>query len=283
MRFPLSGSIWAVAAAAVASAPARAGGAPQNPAVAVLSEASAPSLRVGRLSLVSGKVELRDPGDPHWAPAEVNDPIATGSSLRTDPEARAEIHIGGDTIDIAAETEITVATLTVPTTVIVLGQGRIELDIPRLGKGESVEIEISRGSVLPLRPGRYDVDTGGGEDAVRIAAFTGAARFAGESLDMPIAAGDKILLNAGAPAATIAALSGDDFADWCATREIDNHRLAAPYFISPEMTGYAALDRAGHWRATAEFGVVWVPSTTPAGWAPYRDGHWRWFAPWGWT
>src|SRR5207245_4336970 len=27
----------------------------------------------------------------------------------------------------------------------------------------------------------------------------------------------------------------------------------------------------------------WFPNTVPDGWAPYRVGHWRWIAPWGWS
>ncbi len=49
------------------------------------------------------------------------------------------------------------------------------------------------------------------------------------------------------------------------------------------MTGFAELDAAGTWESTAEYGVVWVPAGLPTDWAPYRDGHWRWIAPWGWT
>ena len=28
---------------------------------------------------------------------------------------------------------------------------------------------------------------------------------------------------------------------------------------------------------------MWLPSHVPAGWAPYRFGHWSWVEPWGWT
>jgi hypothetical protein len=49
------------------------------------------------------------------------------------------------------------------------------------------------------------------------------------------------------------------------------------------MTGFAELDAAGNWESTAEYGDVWVPTGLPFDWAPYRDGHWRWIAPWGWT
>src|SRR3974390_586891 len=49
------------------------------------------------------------------------------------------------------------------------------------------------------------------------------------------------------------------------------------------MTGYEDLDSAGQWRYVANYGTVWVPTAVPAGWAPYRYGHWVWIAPWGWT
>jgi hypothetical protein len=68
-----------------------------------------------------------------------------------------------------------------------------------------------------------------------------------------------------------------------APSDFDDTRLAAPDFISRHMTGIAALDAAGSWESTGEFGAVWVPTGLPADWAPYRDGHWRWIAPWGWT
>ena len=49
------------------------------------------------------------------------------------------------------------------------------------------------------------------------------------------------------------------------------------------MIGYQDLDGYGRWVPTPNYGNVWVPTTVPAGWAPYRYGHWVWIAPWGWT
>ena len=65
--------------------------------------------------------------------------------------------------------------------------------------------------------------------------------------------------------------------------DYDETRLVAPYYLSPDMTGFAELDGAGSWESTAEYGAVWVPSGLPADWAPFRDGQWRWIKPWGWT
>ena len=44
------------------------------------------------------------------------------------------------------------------------------------------------------------------------------------------------------------------------------------------MTGYEELDAHGDWLTDATYGTVWTPRAVPVGWAPYRDGRWRWVA-----
>jgi hypothetical protein len=73
----------------------------------------------------------------------------------------------------------------------------------------------------------------------------------------------------------------DSFAEWCGERDYDITRLAAPYYVSSGMTGFAELDSAGVWKIDAKYGPVWFP--TDFEWAPYRFGHWASTPPWGWT
>jgi hypothetical protein len=47
--------------------------------------------------------------------------------------------------------------------------------------------------------------------------------------------------------------------------------------------GYYDLDGNGEWQTDPDYGAIWVPSGVAVGWAPYRDGHWVWIGPWGWT
>jgi Family of unknown function (DUF6600) len=243
-----------------------------------------PAARVGRVSLVAGKVEYRGPGDAQWSPATINDPVATGTALRTDGQARAEIRIGTDTVDLAESTEITLSRLDRAIAEIAVKEGRIDLDIRRFERGESIQIDIPRGGVWVLDSGRYDIDAGSGNGLTRIAALTGNARFVGSGADLSIAAGSRLALDSAGPkTAKMETAAKDDFAKWCEARGVDDSRLAAPYFVSRDMTGYAALDGAGDWRATDKYGEVWVPTALPATWTPYRDGHWRWLAPWGWS
>jgi uncharacterized protein DUF6600 len=240
--------------------------------------------RVGRVSFVAGKVGFHSLGESLWSAAEINDPVSTGAALRTDPQSRAEIRVGADTIDLADSTQVAIARLDRRTAEITLNHGRIDLDIPQLGASETIEIDTPRGAVRLLRPGRYDVDTGGGDEPPRIAAYTGGAWFAGGGLGRPIEAGDALVLGGhGWAGFATEPATADDFATWCGGRAANRKQLAAPYFVSPAMTGLAALDAAGTWHAGTKYGAVWVPKDLPAGWAPFRDGHWRWVPPWGWT
>jgi hypothetical protein len=257
-----------------------------NPAAqaAIRATNASPPGRVGRVSLVSGKVGFRSLGETLWSNAAVNDPVSTGTSLRTDPQARAEMRIGADTIDLAGGAEVAVTRLDNRTAELGVARGRIGLDVPQLGAGETIEIDTPRGVVRLLQAGRYDLDTGTSETPPRIVAYTGAARFVGGNQDLSIKAGDALVLggNGWAGFATEPA-TADDFARWCGSRAVDEKTLAAPHFVSPAMTGSAALDAAGTWQAGTKYGAVWVPKDVPTGWAPFHNGHWRWVAPWGWT
>ncbi len=243
-----------------------------------------PPGRVGRVSLASGKVEYRAPNEAQWSPAAVNDPIAAGVALRTGPQTRAEIRIGADTIDLAEGTEIAIVKLDQLIAEIAVKGGRVDLDIRRFDPGETLQIDTSFGGVWLQQQGRYDIDAGVGDQVARVAVFTGAARFVGRAGDILIAAGDRIVFGAAAPAKAVQeTASGDEFSEWCGGRAVDDARLAAPYFVSREMTGYAELDQAGSWRVSEKYGPVWTPKAPPKDWLPYRDGHWRWFPPWGWS
>src|SRR5438874_1460145 len=43
------------------------------------------------------------------------------------------------------------------------------------------------------------------------------------------------------------------------------------------------LDDYGRWQYVGGYGTVWVPSGVGSDWAPYRNGHWVYIDPWGWT
>jgi len=243
-----------------------------------------PPGRVGRVSLVSGNVDLRVSREPAWTDAQLNQPIFTGEALRTDARARAEIRIGANTIDLAGGSELELASLRNGTTQILLLHGRIGLHLRETAENETVEIDASQGGVWLLAAGGYDIEAGEGDRPLRITVFDGKAHLAGASGDIPIGRGQVAVPASSETAGTapIEPARVDEFVAWCRSRDIDDTRLAAPYYVSRYMTGYDELDSAGIWKINEQYGPVWFP-TQPADWAPYRFGHWSWIAPWGWT
>ena len=140
----------------------------------------APPGRVGQISLVSGKVDFRGPGERAWSDAEINDPVATGVSLRTDPQARAELRIGADTIDLAgASRDRGRRVCDEQIAEIAVRHGRIDLDIRDSATAKaSKSTSRAAGSGCCSRAATISM-AGGGDQPARIAAFTGRARFFG--------------------------------------------------------------------------------------------------------
>ena len=128
-------------------------------AVPALARADPPT-RVGRVSLVSGTLAFYGPGDPDWSAAKVNLPVAAGAWLMTDPQSRAEMRVGTDSIDLSNDTQLNFAELRDHVMQIALTQGRVDLHLRRLKKGETAEIDVPNGGVWLLKPGVYDIDSG---------------------------------------------------------------------------------------------------------------------------
>ena len=243
----------------------------------------APPGRVGRVSFVSGNLAFHTAGQTEWSAAAVNYPVATGALLWTDADSRAEIRIAPDTIDMASNTELDITELDERVTRLSVPQGRIVLHLRRLDHDQSFEIDLSRGAVQLLQPGYYDIDAGTQDQPARVAVFEGSAQFTGGGADIAVKAGDVAMLNGLNPVtATLQPAAADAFIEWCRSRDYDEKRLASPYHVSPNMTGYVELDQYGRWDTASGYDQVWYPNV-PTGWAPYTDGRWVWVAPWGWT
>jgi hypothetical protein len=243
-----------------------------------------PPARVGRVAFVSGELGFHGKGETAWSKAALNYPVAAGGAFWTDPKSRAELRVGSRSIAMSGNTELDVAKLDQQVMQLGVPRGRIDLRVRQLLEGESIEIDLPHGAVWILEPGTYDIDAGAGDQPERIAVFEGSARFVGGTLDLAIKAGDAAVISGTQTlAAIIEKASPDEFAKWCRSRDYDQRRLAAPYHVSPQMTGYEALDEYGSWRTVANYGTVWYPRSVPLGWTPYRDGYWSWVEPWGWN
>ena len=148
-----------------------------------------PPGRVGRVSLVSGNVDLRRSDEAGWVDAEPNQPVFAGEAVRTNPQGRSEISIGPNTISLSNGTEIGLVDLRDHFTQITVSRGRIELHLHQIGDGETVEIDFPQGGVWLLGPEVYDMMPGAGDQSSRATVFAGTAHLAGTGADILIEAG----------------------------------------------------------------------------------------------
>ena len=170
--------------------------------------------RVGRVSAISGTLAFYGPGDTDWSASKVNFPVATGGWFATDPQSRAEIRIGAETINIAGDTQLGITDLHDRAFQIGVTQGRLDLNLRQLGNNETAEIDIPRGDVWLLQSGIYDIDGGTPDHPARITVFEGSARFVGGGADMTIKAGDALVLNGtDIVSATVERAAADDFVE----------------------------------------------------------------------
>jgi hypothetical protein len=221
------------------------------------------SPRVGRVSVVAGAVQYHSPAGG-WADALINEPIAAGADLRTTSDAESELRAPGTQVALAPASELRVIHLDRDTIEIALTGGRIGVHLATKESPKTVEIDLPQGGVWLAAPGNYDITAGDAQTPAQIQVFSGRARFGG-----------------GLDDSHVAKAAPDWFSDWWRSQD-DNADLTDPR-PWPGISGITVLGEAGHWGLDAKLGNVWYPSDVSTDWTPYRDGVWRYLAPWGWT
>ncbi len=200
--------------------------------------ASALSARVGQVSLVAGKVgEIVVQGDAQWSAA------ARSTTRPAGPWCRAAHRCASPRRDLASA-PIRRDSTAEPRSAV--GQARPADRRGRLGRAGSISTSAIS---TPARASRSTSRAAGSgccswaATTSMPAAAVGRARIAAYTRQCPglLAAAPTSPVNAGEPARAerrgaslprrIEAASGDEFAEWCGARAVDDSRLAAPYFL----------------------------------------------------
>ena len=251
--------------------------------------AADPPARVGRLSYAEGTVSFHPPGQGQddWAPATVNYPVTTGEFFWTDANSRAEIEIGPAELRLDQASELDIRRLDDRSTDLQLDQGVLNLHLAQMPAGE-ISITTPRGRVAITAPADYDIDAGQPDngrpsDQMQVSVFAGAAKVESERGAIDIGSGQAALISGEPMDVQLVAADPSDFDNWARDREHREYLARLPKALPPSVTGYQDLAAYGSWSDDPEYGEVWYPSGVPAGWAPYRYGHWAWVEPWGWT
>lgn len=244
-----------------------------------------PPTRVARLAHVNGNVSFSPGGERDWGSAEVNRPLVIGDRLWVDRGSRAELQMGTVAVRAAGATNITLLNLDDRTTQIQLLQGTLHVSVRRLDRGQVVEINTPNLAFSIRRPGSYRIEVDPRNDWTEVAVMRGLARVFGDRRAFVVNERQGfVFYGAGLDDFEAVALRRpDEFDRWAMARERRWESSPSRRYVSPEMIGFADLDRAGAWKTVAQLGPVWIPRSVAADWAPYRDGHWSWIEPWGWT
>ncbi len=249
-----------------------------------LAQEGDPPTRVGRISVLDGSVSFHvSPNDP-WTGAVINYPVAQASSLFVEPGGRAEIELGGARVRLDGGTELDIAELDYGNVVLSVPQGRIDVGIHDHPPDEHYFVQTPRGNVDLSDRGRYRIIAGTQDQPTRLAVFNGIANVSSPTEQVTVNRGQEAIIGPGEPPAIqVSAPGADEFDRW--SEERDRHLFAPnrPVYVSAGIPGGADLEEYGTWRDSPEYGHVWIPTTVSAGWAPYREGHWAYVAPWGWT
>ena len=244
-----------------------------------------PPGRVARLNYIQGSVSFQPAGEPDWVSAVINRPMTTGDRLWTDQGARAELHTGSATIRLDGGTGFSFLNLDDRTVQIQLTEGTLDIRVQRLGRDEIFEVDTSNQAFSILRPGQYRLQASEDGNSTFVTVRSGEGESTGGGQIYTLHAGQSgtftgtdylygDIYNAG---------RNDDFDDWGQSRDRHDDESQSARYVSPDVVGYQDLDDYGSWRSDPGYGNVWVPTRVASDWAPYRDGHWAWISPWGWT
>ncbi len=246
-----------------------------------------PPGRVGRLAFVEGTVSFHDDEDNGWTKAVVNTPLTTGDALWTEPNSRSEVSLAGTRIRMDGSTELDMSQIDDSVVRLQLAQGRVDVKTTtQMDSTQPYEIVTPRGTITLQQQGDYYVEAGSQEDPTRLGVRVGAAQIQGlngQTLAVrPGEVGEVYGDGTSMQLKTVRAAPPAPAASW-AVRDKQVVYDQQPEYLPVGMTGYEDLNGYGDWVNDGSYGQVWVPRSTPAGWAPYRTGHWSYVKPWGWT
>ncbi|MBI4902692.1 MAG: caspase family protein [Acidobacteria bacterium] len=246
-----------------------------------------PSSRVARLNFVDGQVSLQPAGEQDWGEASLNRPIATGDTLWVDSIGHAELQLDNAVIRLAPQTGASIIQLNDQVAQLRLSQGTLNVRVRRVEANETIEIDTPQVAVSLIQPGDYRIQVS--EDGMNTVVLVreGAAEASNGPLNfrMNYKQGARITGTGSVTHQMISLPGADAFDRWTALRDRRESKAAASKsarYVSPYMVGYEDLDDHGTWQPVRGHGMAWFPSVS-TGWAPYRDGHWVYIAPWGWT
>ncbi len=256
--------------------------------------------KVARISFMRGEVQVRRANSQDWEKATQNLPIVEGDQIATGQDSRLEIQF--DTrkfIRLNENSFLKLTTLRDEGIAVSLPQGIMSLRLLEFDKDRSYfEIDAPNTTISVQKYGLYRIDSGDKNNSeVRVAVTDdGQARVYSDNSGFTLKNGRsaKIYLdgnNQGEWETSDASRYADEFDSWVLDRDAKTAKRLqqASYdkYYDRDMYGAEDLNENGEWIYTKKYGYVWRPYRSATNiyrdWSPYRYGHWRYVAPFGWT
>ncbi|MES2756075.1 MAG: DUF6600 domain-containing protein [Pseudomonadota bacterium] len=256
---------------------------------AILLAVGAPALadppsRIARLAYVSGPVSFAPAGENDWENAALNRTLIAGDRLWVDNGARDEVQIGGAALRMGGGTLVTLARMDSRLTRLQMSQGRLNIRVRRIAPNEVFEVDTPNLALTIRQPGDYRIEVDPVGDATMVAVRRGQADVYGDGNANRLGGGQAYRFGGSdLRDARLVRADVDEFDRWSATRDRRFEQSRTARYVSPNLVGYEDLDEQGTWRSVPSYGNVWMPANVGRDWAPYRDGHWSYVQPWGWT
>jgi len=242
-------------------------------------ETEAPG-RVGRVTLVQGKVDIGGVRGTESSSAMVNWPITSSNLVTTAPGARLEVRIGSTSIRLDGDSSLEFTELDDDSLRLRLHYGSASIRVMNNEVVREFELRTAQATVRLTQPGRLRVDADRTPDVSLVSVLDGEAQVDGAGASLTVRAGRSAEVR-DEDVRTLQARR-DGFDDWSLTRDQTLVAEQSARHVGTEMTGYEDLDRYGSWSTSSDYGSLWTPQVA-TDWAPYRDGQWSYIAPWGWT
>jgi hypothetical protein len=257
--------------------------------LAVLPAWADSQVRIVRLSLVNGPVQIDRATGQGFEKAISNMPITQGMRLRTDGNSRAEVEFeDGTTLRMIPGAEVEFPQLALRSdggrvSLVRVETGTVYFNV-RHKRDDDFRLAFSTQEIALDRSVRFRVDLNGGE--AQIAVFQGEMMLKGpvesakikknETLTLDLGDGSKYELAKG-----IAPMDSDS---WDANRvKYLDYYASANYGRSPYSYGRSDLNYYGSWAYVRGYGDVWRPFGAGYGWDPFGNGYWSYYPGWGYT
>lgn len=267
--------------------------------LAVLPAWADSQVRIVRLSLVTGPVQIDRATGQGFEKAIANMPITQGMKLRTDGNSRAEVEFeDGTTVRLISGAEVQFPELALRSDGARVSQVRVDggtvyFDV-RHKKNDDMRLAFASQQVLLDHSVHFRMDVN--NDQAQIAVFKGDLTLPGPVQQAKVKKNETLTLDLrdNAQYELAKGISPMESDAWDANRlEYHDYYASSNYGRSPYSYGRSDLNYYGSWGYMPGYGNVWRPFGVGYGWDPFSNGYWSYYPgsgymfvsgyPWGWS